>query len=54
MIYKTKLWDRIWFWDRIWMWKEKMKELKMEVVQVPLLAGQHILAINHMNASIYH
>ena len=43
-----------WPWDRIWRWKEKMKELKMEVINMPFLIDQHNPIINHMHASIYH
>jgi len=28
------------FWDRVWKWKEKMKELRMDVVKVPFPANQ--------------
>ena len=31
---------KTWFWDRVWKWKEKMKEIKMEVVKVPFPTGQ--------------
>lgn len=33
------------FWDKVWKWKEKMKELKMEVVKVPFPTGQITLQL---------